>query len=106
MSRTLFSLICGAVRLNDTVRVHDAELNSSEQIFHPLIHVMLGCFAIDRGSSVRLHAESGPSSSSASLCRLRFGGREKIRSVNYANRGGTPRNRTSIAKLDQVASAN
>jgi hypothetical protein len=39
------------------VRVHDAELNSCKQIFHPLIHVMPSCFAVDQDSSFRLHTE-------------------------------------------------
>jgi hypothetical protein len=86
--------------------VHDAELNSRKQIFHPLIHVMLGCFAIDQASGLRLHTESGPSSSSSSLCRFQFGDKGENTVGELREPGGTPRNCTSIAKPDQVTSAN
>jgi hypothetical protein len=99
-SSDCFVLICSAVPLNDTVRVHDAELNSCKQIFHPLIHVVLGCFAIDQDGSLRLHLRVALLPRRLLFVVFDSGG--KIRS----NPGCTPRNCTSIAKLDQVSSAN
>ena len=45
-----FFLACGAVPVNDTVRVQDAKLNSCKQIFHPFINIAPSCFTIDEGS--------------------------------------------------------